>query len=158
MSGHREHRAKGKYYFKMTVGAASLTEPATVAQKQSAPDGWVLDEHTEVQAPIEETVAVMMAESAPEAVVSVTPLTDEGSLKSFKSSPKSKGSLDARSGLLSARQRVIPIAGWSGLVAGGAVLIVMGPASVATIRLAELGGVWAAITAMMLLLFSKLKS
>jgi hypothetical protein len=158
MSGHREQRAKGKYHFNMTVSAAALEEPVKVPESQVSPVGWASNEGTEVQAPIEETVAVMMASSDPDPGVSVTPIADEGDLEAFKSTPKSKSSLGPRGGLLSNRLRAFSVAAWSGLAGVGAVLILMGPVSVATTRLAELGGVWAAITAVILLLSSKLKN
>jgi hypothetical protein len=171
MSGHREPRAKEKYQFNMTVSAAALAEPVKAPQNQVSPVGWASDEDTEAQSPIEETVAVMMASSErdenaavamappePELGVSVIPLADEGNLEAFKSNPKSKSSLDLRGGLLSNRLRVLSVAGWSGLAAVGALLILTGPASVISVRLAELGGVWAAITATIWLLTSKLKT
>jgi hypothetical protein len=156
MSGHRE-KATRKYQFTMTMEATSQTEPAAAPKKQADPTGWGSDQRTEVEEPIAETVAVMMAASDPDPGVSMTPLADEVSLDAFKSSPKSMGSLDGNGGLLSARLRTLSIAGWSGLAAVGGVLILMGPASFLTIRLAELGGVWGAVTAVILLLSSKLK-
>jgi hypothetical protein len=158
VSGHREPRAKRKYQFNMTMEATSETEPVAVPQIQASPAGWGSDQRIEVEEPIEETVAVMMAAGDPDSSVSMAPLADDGNLDAFKSSPKSKGSIDGSGGPMSSRLRTLSVAGWSGLAAVGGVLILMGPASVLTIRLAELGGVWAAITAMILLLSSKSKT
>ena len=170
MSGTREPRAKGKYQFNFTMIAAPSSDAAT--KSQVSPIVWASDVH-DIQVPIEETVAVITgvqppvedraapaaapAEADPSPDVSVVPLAESGSMTTFRSSPKSKRGYISEGRLLSNKLRTFSVAGWSGLAGGGAVLASLGPSSVMTTKLAEVGVVWVAIAAAIWVLTTKLR-
>ena len=153
MPRHREPGAK-PYYLSWNVSAAPTAEPEPVEVDQATPVGWIADEHAPAgQVPEDEPEDA--AESAPESLQSVLVealQSDEKGLASFRSSPKSKRGSGLGGALLSNRPRVASLAGWSALAAGGAVLIAAGPAGAMASRLAELGGVWALVAAVVLFL------
>lgn len=77
------------------------------------------------------------------------PPIDERSLVTFRSSPKSRGRLLPASGPLPRWARIGAIAGWSCVAMAGAALILASSGLVFSLRLAELGGVWGAVSALM---------
>ena len=170
MCAHREPRAKEKYQLNFSMAASSSSETVTIQQTQVNPVGWGTSQQ-EAEAPIEETVAVMTtvqapveaamesisAEADPRPGVSFAPIAEHEDADGFRSSPKSGGSIDRPGGLLSNRLRTLSVLAWSGLAAGGAVLVSLGPSSVIATRLAEVGGLWAAIAAAIWVLTTKLK-
>jgi len=90
-------------------------------------------------------------ESAPIAY----PGIDEASLKAFRSSPKSKQKLPTAHNFSLGMIRLPAIAGWTMVAGIGGVMVAMDPGSM--VRLTELGGVWACVTAAIWFLPSKLK-
>jgi len=74
---------------------------------------------------------------------------DERSLVTFRSSPKSRGRLLPASGPLPRWARIAALAGWSCVAFAGAALILGSSGLVFSLRLAELGGVWGAVSAIL---------
>jgi hypothetical protein len=89
----------------------------------------------------------------------VYPPIDERSMHTFRSSPKSRsrfGSFGSASGPLSIRVKLGAVAGWSSVAAVGAAVILMNPGPLIGVRLAELGAIWGAISALVWFLPGKL--
>ena len=143
---------KPAYHLNWSLGATPTKEPGPVAESVN-PVGWITDWPAVERAASREKEGEAEPDTAPHDEVSIAPLqSDEPSLDSFRSSPKSKIDAGPVAGLTSNRLRTASLVGWSALVLGGAVLIAAGPGNVLAERSAELGGVWAAITAVIWLL------
>jgi len=84
------------------------------------------------------------------------PSIDERALKTFHTSPKSRGRFFPSSGPLPSWARIGALAGWSCVAIAGAALIVSSSGLLASVRLAELGGVWAAVSALLWFIPAKL--
>ena len=168
MSTRRATEGKRRYQYNWSMVAGSQGEQGSHFLEQANQVSWVSDEQV-AEVPIEETMAVMtaakvptgatkgeiVAESLPD--VSVVPILDDNGLSAFRSSPKSKW-ISGRAGLMSNKARTLSIIAWSGLAVGGVALALTGPASLLSERLAEVGGVWAAVAAAIWLLTTRLKT
>ena len=121
------------------------------------------DEQTSVEIAVE--VETEAASAAPEQVNQVANTVQEGTvvypvdesnLHTFRSSPKSRSRFGSFSGPLPIRVKIGAVAGWSVVAAVGAAALVMSPGPLMGVRLAELGAVWGAISALVWFLPGKL--
>ena len=133
-------------------------EPNSSVVSMVYPVGWITDGlAAEERVPAEGAESGVAPEPNRGENVSMVPLqsdeSDEISFASFRSSPKSKrGSSGLTTSLGSNGLRTISLIAWNTLAAVGAVVIAIGPGPVLAARLAELGGLWAAVTAIVCLL------
>ena len=168
MSTRRATEGKRRYQYNWSMVAGSQGEQGAHFLEQANQVSWVSDEQV-AEVPIEETMAVMTSAKGPtgdtkggvvaesHTDVSVVPIVDDTTLDAFRSSPKSKWN-SGRAGLLSNNVGTLSIMAWSGLAVGGVALALTGPASLLSERLAEVGGVWAAVAAAIWLLTTRLNS
>jgi hypothetical protein len=113
-------------------------------------------EVAEVVQPVEPQVVDLSAVEVQRSAAEKYPPIDEGSMYTFRSA--SKAGLKSFTGLkLSASQlRIAGLAGWSIVAGGGAIALLVGPGPILGLRLGAIGGVWAAVSALVWFLPGKL--
>jgi hypothetical protein len=158
----RKERASSQEKFKLTWSMpATTTVMSTVgAVQQITPDGNASDEvlvAEEVDAIAQggEVEQLEPVESSPEPA-GYRPI-DDAYMESFHSSPKKLGKFGFTLDLSKNQLKVVSLVAWSTISVVGAALIGKEAGPAVTLHLAALGGVWAAISAILWFLPSKLK-
>jgi hypothetical protein len=153
----RRERTKSKERYQLTWSMPAAQQSVSVGTVEPlSPDGYMQDE-----SPVEEEVAAIENVQADEQSTAAPqdhgypPMEGEGYNQYFGPSPKSKSKF-ALAPALSARQvKIGSLIAWGAISGAGAAMIAMGPASVMGLRLAEIGAIWAGLSAALWFIPSK---